>query len=56
MNDENVLKWVDPGTGCTVEELIDAIILNSREANSLKRYLVEKQAERKRGTMAVTWT
>ena len=54
--DDDVLSWVDPGTGLTVEELIDAIIRSPREAKSLKAYLRHKQEERRRGTKVVKWT
>ena len=53
--DDDVLSWVDPGTGLTVEDLIDAIIRNPREAKSLKAYLRDKQEERRRGTKVVKW-
>lgn len=53
--DDDVLSWVDPGTGLTVEDLIDAIIKDSCEAKSLKAYLRHKQEERRRGTKVVKW-
>lgn len=39
MNDGELLKQIDPGTGLTLEELIDAFISSPREAKDLKAYL-----------------
>ena len=42
---EEMLKQIDPGTGLTLEELIDAFITDPREAKRLKVYLSRNKAE-----------
>ena len=39
MSGKERLKQIDPGTGLTLEELIDAFITDPREAKRLKAYL-----------------
>lgn len=45
MSGEERLKQIDPGTGLTLEELIDAFITDPREAKRLKVYLSRNKAE-----------
>lgn len=45
MSGEERLKQIDPGTGLTLEELIDAFITDTREAKRLKAYLSRNKAE-----------
>ena len=46
MSGEERLKQIDPGTGLTLEELIDAFITDPREAKSLKAYLSRNKANK----------
>ena len=59
MGSEELLKQIDPGTGLTLEELIDAFITSPREAKYLKAYLSRNKTECRltedRQTMAVKW-
>lgn len=48
------LKQIDPGTGLTLEDLIDAFITSPREAESLKRYLARDKMPKCK-PMAVKW-
>ena len=43
------MKQIDPGTGLTLEELIDAFITKPREAKELKAYLTRNIAEESEG-------
>lgn len=43
MSGQEVLMQIDPGTGLTLGELIDAFISNPREAKSLKAYLLQNK-------------
>ena len=45
MSSEERLKQIDPGTGLTLEELINAFIIDPREAKKLKVYLTRNKAE-----------
>ena len=45
MSSEEMLKQIDPGTGLTLEELIDAFIANPRGAKKLKVYLSRNKAK-----------
>lgn len=60
MGSEERLKQIDPGTGLTLEELIDAFITSPREAKDLKAYLSRNKTECRltedRQTMAVKWS
>lgn len=57
MSGKDRLKQIDPGTGLTLEELIDAFITDPREAKSLKAYLSRDKLEvlEDHPTMAVKW-
>ena len=58
MTADDLRNNIDPGTGLTWEEMIDAFC-SPREAKSLKAYLLRKNPEGKtedHPTMAVTWT
>ena len=55
MSGEERLKQIDPGTGLTLEELIDAFITSPREANALKLYL-KRDKKKDPPTMVVKWT
>lgn len=46
MSGEERLKQIDPGTGFTLEELIDAFISKPSEAKRLKAYLTKKERQR----------
>lgn len=46
MKDEDVLKRVDPGTGLTLDQLIDAFVSDLKEAKRFKKYVVQN-AEQK---------
>lgn len=56
---EERLKQIDPGTGLTTEELIDAFISDKREAKRLKTYLSKDRLNcvetEDHQTMAVKW-
>lgn len=41
MSGEERLKHIDPGTGLTLEELIDSFIRDPRKAKSLKEYIMK---------------
>lgn len=43
MKNEDVLKRVDPGTGLTLDQLIDAFISDPREAKRLKTYIIQEE-------------
>ncbi|MBQ6274464.1 MAG: hypothetical protein IJK63_09600 [Oscillospiraceae bacterium] len=43
------MKQIDPGTGLTLEELIDAFIRKPREAKKLKAYLTRNIAKESEG-------
>lgn len=45
MSGKERLEQIDPGTGLTLEELIDAFISDPREARSLKAYLSRNNTE-----------
>lgn len=46
MSAEDVLKEIDPGTGLTLEDLIDAFIRDQREAERIKAHIVRTHAEK----------
>ena len=45
MSGKERLKQIDPGTGLTLEKLIDAFITDLREAKRLKAFLPRNKAE-----------
>lgn len=45
MSGEEMLKQIDPGTGLTLEELIDSFITSPREAKALKLYLTRDKKD-----------
>lgn len=45
MSRKERFKQIDPGTGLTLEELIDTFIADPREAKRLKVYLTRNKAE-----------
>ena len=46
MKSEDILTRVDPGTGLTLDQLIDAFVSDSKEAKRFKKYIVQN-AEQK---------
>lgn len=40
-----ILKEIDPGTGLTLEDLIDAFISDPREAKRIKDHLTQRKPE-----------
>ena len=57
MTNKKILKEIDPGTGLTLEDLIDAFISDPREAKRIKDHLTQSKPEQEdHPTMAVKWT
>lgn len=42
MEGDEILKRIDPGTGLTLDQLIDAFISDPKEAKSLKKYIINE--------------
>ena len=43
MKGEDILKRADPGTGLTLDQLIDAFVSDPIEAKRLKMYIIQKE-------------
>ena len=46
MKGEDILKRVDPGTGLTLDQLIDAFISDPKEAKRIKTYIIKEGQKR----------
>lgn len=42
MTGDEILKRVDPGTGLTLDQLIDAFISDQKIAKNLKNYIINE--------------
>lgn len=47
MEGDEVLKRVDPGTGLTLEQLIEAFVSDPEDAKSIKKYIISVNEAKK---------